>query len=56
MDESGNPIAQPTELTRALVADALAQRYGCLPTDILEADAENMRIAGLVEMWTGTDG
>lgn len=38
-------MGQPVEITRALIADALAHRYGCLPTDILAADAENWRIA-----------
>lgn len=55
VDESGNPMAPPAELTRALTVDALAQRYGCLPTEILAADAENMRIAELAAMWRDSD-
>ena len=46
-DEDGEPMGQPLEITMALTADALAQRYGVLPTVILEADAEVLRIANI---------
>lgn len=40
-------MEQPQEVTLALTADALAQRYGVLPTEILNADAEVLRIANI---------
>jgi hypothetical protein len=40
-------MAEPQEITLAVTADALAQRYHCLPTDILAADARNLQIAEL---------
>lgn len=45
VDEEGQTVEQPGEITIALTADALAQRYGKLPTEIMAADAENLRIA-----------
>lgn len=43
----------PAEASNALFLDALARRYGCLPTDILAADVANLRIAATVALMTG---
>lgn len=55
-DEWGNEVAQPTEIGIALTVDTLAQRYGQLPTSILAADAENLRIAEIAAMMVSNGG
>lgn len=47
---------QPIDVTHALLIDALAQRYGRLPTEILEADMENLRIAEIAVLMRAPDG
>lgn len=37
-------MSEPIEVTRAVVADAIAHRYGVLPNVVLDADAEVFRI------------
>ena len=39
---------KPDELALAEVLDGLAQRYGKLPSEILEADVFNLQVALLV--------
>jgi hypothetical protein len=55
-DEEGNHMGQPIEITMALTADALGQRYGVLPTVILEADAEVLKIANIAAEMRPTGG
>lgn len=35
----------PSELSQALIADSLAERYGARPADVLRWDSENLKIA-----------
>jgi hypothetical protein len=49
-------ITIPPEVEEAIVLDELARRYGCLPTDVADADVENFRIRQiLIEagQWNG---
>jgi hypothetical protein len=49
-------MRQPAEVATALLADQLAQRYGCLPTDILKGDAENLLIWTIVTQMAAKRG
>lgn len=37
-------MGEPIEVTKAVMADALAQRYGVLPDVILDSDVEVLRL------------
>lgn len=56
VDERGSPMAQPAEVTEAIVADSLARRYGQRPTDVLAWDAHDLRIAQIATLMEATDG
>ncbi len=45
---NGREVVKPFWLSRAEMIDSLCQRYGCLPSQLLEEDAELLVIAGLV--------
>ena len=39
-DRDGNVIGQPWPLMRAKMIDGLCQRYGCLPSQLMEEDTD----------------
>ena len=40
IDSSGEILEEPWELTKARYIDGLCQRYSCLPSQLLEEDAD----------------
>jgi hypothetical protein len=44
-------VGEPPEIVEAVTADALAQRYGVLPTVILNSDARNLQIANIARFY-----
>lgn len=50
MDRNGVKVSKPFELTRAELIDSLCQRYGVLPSQLLEEDASIITIATYASM------
>lgn len=48
MDADGRVVTRPWELIRAELIDGLCQRYGCLPSQLLEEDAEILQMVNIV--------
>lgn len=42
VDRNGNILKEPWELQRAKMIDGLCQRYGCLPSQLLEEDMDTL--------------
>ncbi len=40
IDRDGNIIGEPWQLQKARLIDGLCQRYGCLPSQLLEEDTD----------------
>lgn len=49
MDAAGNVVTKPFELQRAELIDALCQRYGALPSQVLAEDIEMIRMISMVQ-------
>ena len=49
VDVNGVVVSKPYELQRAELIDALCQRYGALPSQVLAEDIEIIRILAMVE-------
>ena len=55
MDADGNVVTKPFELQRAELIDALCQRYGALPSQVLAEDVEMLTMLALIAEG-GTNG
>lgn len=42
VDRNGNVLEPPWELQRARMIDSLCQRYGCLPSQLMEEDMDTL--------------
>jgi len=49
VDADGNVVTKPFELQRAELIDALCQRYGALPSQVLAEDVEMIRMISMVQ-------
>jgi pyruvate/2-oxoglutarate dehydrogenase complex dihydrolipoamide dehydrogenase (E3) component len=42
-------VKKPWELVHAELIDGLCQRYGCLPSQLMQEDAEILRLVAIVQ-------
>ena len=54
-DANGNPVVKPYDLYVAELVDALCQRYGALPSQVLAEDVEMLRMLAMISEG-GTNG
>lgn len=43
----------PSEISRALTLDTVAARYGKFPSEVLDADVLNLRVANIAMLFEG---
>ena len=55
MDAEGSAVTKPFALQRAELIDALCQRYGALPSQVLAEDVEMLMMLALISEG-GTNG
>lgn len=49
-DRDGNPVEKPLQLASAELVDGICQRYGCLPSQLMEEDVSLIRILEIVSL------
>ena len=55
MDVNGSQVVKPYDLYVAELVDALCQRYGALPSQVLAEDVEMLRMLAMISEG-GTNG
>ena len=55
MDVNGNRVEKPYDLYVAELVDALCQRYGALPSQVLAEDVQMLRMLAMISEG-GTNG
>ena len=48
IDRTGRVVTKPVELQEAELVDTLCQRYGCLPSQLLDEDVELLRMLAVI--------
>ena len=48
VDSSGRVVGKPWELEEAQMVDGLCQRYGCLPSQLLDEDVQILKMLAIV--------
>lgn len=54
-DRDGNPVEKPLQLVSAELVDGICQRYGCLPSQLMEEDVSLIRILEIVSLGNKED-